>query len=521
MHRPLRAYEKIIMNSTREQSSCHPNSPAQLHSHAGLHNTRINRKRTSSVVIFLSLLLLFSAGSPDGSAADIHVDPNLGDDSADGSVSPVKTIAAAIRQSKPGDTIHLKPDTVYRDWAAFFDKSGEPGKPITLDGHGATLDGCDLLDPRGWVEIEPGLFRHDDLMPLTDAIIDRWFFVMDGQLNRMQRCSKGPSQPLKMPQELQPGEWTFIKDPDRTRAARAGYIFGSFWIRLPPNISLPEAKIEVPVRTAGVLTRGTSSHLVIRNLTATRPYNDGFNLSDSKDILLENIRAINCGDDGISAHGHCRYSVQGFHSIGNATGICDTGTSETTYDGVLIRDCIGFDLFFLDSGIYTVRNAQVISSAAKAFYLQGREAPAEPCRVTLDNVLIRREGIASEVRVSANCLLKAKQLTLLNLDVQATGGTIELSKSFIGGEIPVNKIQGSDAPEDQPRRPNLHLWKDATWRGVGNWYDLNSARVDRVSYSQSEVNVFAQAVTAEQGSRWETGTPVEAAAIGFGAKIAP
>ena len=509
------------MNSKRELDLCHPHHPPEQHSDADLLGSRINSKCSSFRMTFLSLLLMSSAGSSVGFAADIHVDPNLGDDSADGSVSPVKTIAAAIRQSNPGDTIHLKPDTVHRDWAAFFDKSGEPRKPITLDGHGATLDGCDPLDPRGWVEIEPGLFRNDDLMPLTDAIIDRWFFVMDGQLNRMQRCSKGPSQPLKMPQELQPGEWTFIKDSDRTRAARAGYIFGSFWIRLPPNISLPEAKIEAPVRTAGVLIRGTSSHLVIRNLTATRPYNDGFNLSDSKDILLENIRAINCGDDGISAHGHCRYSVQGFHSIGNATGICDTGTSETTYDDVLIRDCIGFDLFFLDSGIYTVRNAQVISSAAKAFYLQGSEAPAEPCRVTLDNVLIRREGTAGEVRVSANCLLKAEHLTLLNLDVQATGGTIELSKSFIGGEITVNKIQGRDAPEDQPRRPNLHLWKDATWRGVGNWYDLNSARVDRVTYSQSELNVFAQAVAAEQGSRWETGTPVEAAAVGLGAKIAP
>jgi hypothetical protein len=324
-----------------------------------------------------------------------------------------------------------------------------------------------------------------------------------------------------MPQELLPGEWTFLKDPDRTRTARTGYIFGSFWIRLPANVSLLEAKIEVPIRTAGVLIRGTSSHLVIRNLTATRPYNDGFNLSDSRDIRLENIRAINCGDDGISAHGHCRYSVKGFHSIGNATGICDTGTSETTYDDVLIRNCIGLDLFFLDSGIYTVRNAQVISSAAKAFYLQGRDAPAEPCRVTLDNVLVRREGTASEVRVSANCQLKAEHLTLLNLDVQATGGTIELSQSFIGGKLPVTDIQGGDVAADQPRKPTLHLWKDAIWRGNGNWYDLNSARVDRVTFAQSEFEGFTQAVTEEQGGRWETGTPAEAAAVDIGAEITP
>lgn len=508
------------MDTTNKESPGLPNSGTVWHGRAEPQGSRNTSMRPWPLITFLSLVLL-SVRSPEGFAADIHVDPNLGDDSADGSVSPVKTIAAAIRQSKPGDTIHLKPDTAYRDWAAFFDKSGEPEHPITLDGHGATLDGCDPLDPQGWVEIEPGLFRNDDLMPLTDAIIDRWFFVMDGQLNRMQRCSKGPSQPLKMPQELQPGEWTFVKDPDRTKTARTGYIFGSFWIRLRANVSLLEAKIEVPVRTAGVLIRGTSSHLVIRNLTATRPYNDGFNLSDSRDIRLENIRAINCGDDGISAHGHCRYSVHGFHSVGNATGICDTGNSETTYDDVLIRNCIGFDLYFLDSGIYTVRNAQVISSAAKAFYLQGREVPGEPCRVTLDNVLIRREGTAGEVRVSANCLLKAEHLTLLNLDVQATGGTIELSQSFIGGEIPVADIQLGDATSDKPRKPNLHLWKDAVWYGNGNWYDVYSARVDRVTYSQSEFEGFTQVVAAEQGTRWETGTPVTAASVGLGAKIAP
>ena len=163
----------------------------------------------------------------------------------------------------------------------------------------------------------------------------------------------------------------------------------------------------------------------------------------------------------------------------------------------------------------------MISSAAKAFYLQGREAPAEPCRVTLDNVLIRREGTAGEVRVSANCQLKAEHLTLLNLDVQATGGTIEFSRTFIGGEIPVADVQSGDAASDKPRKPNLHLWKDAIWHGNGNWYDLNSARVDRVTFGDSEFGGFTRAVAAEQGSRWETGTPVEARATGIGAEIAP
>ncbi len=455
-------------------------------------------------------LLLSLAPTAWSAPIDLHVDPTTGNDANDGATQPVKTIAKAIRQAKPGDTIHLKPVT-YRDWAAFFDKSGEPGKPITLDGHGATLDGCDPLDPQGWVEAEPGLFRHDDLMPLTDAIIDRWFFVMSGKLNRMRRCSKGPSEPLKSPEQLQPGEWTFVKDAERTKAARAGYIHGTFWMRLPAGQSLAEAKIEVPIRTAGVLMRGTSSHLVVKNLTATRPYNDGFNLSDTRDAVFENIRAIDCGDDGISAHGECRYRVDGFSSIGNATGICDTGHSETTYRRVLIRDCLGFDLFFLDTGTYSVSDSVVLSSAAKAVYLQGRDKPAEPCRLTLDNVLIRRERTENEVRVSANCVLAARRVTFLNLDLQATGGEVVFDRCWLGGMV-VAKT---------PRKPQMHLWKDSTWRGNGNWYDLGSVRVGQSSFTAETFAGFQKSVASDRDGRWKSATESDVQAAGIGGGSIP
>ena len=433
----------------------------------------------------------------------LKVDPVAGDDARDGISQPVRTIAQAIRLAQPGDTIHLQP-RVYRDWAAFFDKSGDPGKPITLDGHGATLDGCDLLDPKGWVEVEPGLFRHDDLLPLTDAIVDRWFFVMEDKLNRMHRCSKGPSEPLKSPKELQPGEWTFVKDTERTKAARAGYIHGSFWLRLAAGQSLADAKIEVPMRTAGVLIRGTSSHIVVKNLTATRPYNDGFNLSDSRDCVFENIRAIDCGDDGMSAHGECRYRVDGFTSIGNATGICDTGDSETTYRRVLIRDCIGFDLFFLDTGTYSISDSVVISSAAKAVYLQGRDKPAEPCRLTLDNVLIRRERTENEVRISANCVLTARRVTFLNLDLQATGGELNLNRCILGGTVAAKT----------PRKPQLHVWKDATWRGERNLFDLDSVRVGQTTFTAATFAAFQALTASDVGSRWESlvATPADTGA---------
>ena len=447
-----------------------------------------------------TLVLSFILSVPGRS---LQVDPVNGDDAWDGISRPVKTIAQSVRLAQPGDTIHLQP-MVHRDWAVFFDKSGEPGKPITLDGHGATLDGCDPLDPKGWVEIESGLFRHDDLLPLTDAIVDRWFFVLDGTLNRMHRCSKGPSEPLKAPDQLLPGEWTFVKDAERTKAARVGYIHGSFWLRLPVEQSLVDAKIEVPLRMAGVLIHGTSSHIVVKNLTATRPYNDGFNLSDCRDVEFENIRAIDCGDDGISAHGECRLRVEGFTSIGNATGICDTGHSETTYRRVLIRDCIGFDLFFLDTGTYSISDSVVISSAAKAVYLQGRDKPAVPCRLTLNNVLIRREHTENEVRISTNCVLTARRVTFLNLDLQATAGMIDFDRCVVGGTVVAQS----------PRKPRLHLWKDTTWRGDHNFFDLDSVRVGQTTFTAATFADFQVLTGSDVDSRWESivSTPADTGA---------
>jgi len=70
-------------------------------------------------------------------------------------------ISPAIKLAQPGDTIHLEPGKVHRGYAGFHGKKGEPGKPITLDGHGATLEGSDPFDPAQWREIAPGLFAAD------------------------------------------------------------------------------------------------------------------------------------------------------------------------------------------------------------------------------------------------------------------------------------------------------------------------------------------------------------------------
>lgn len=357
----------------------------------------------------------------------------------------VPTIHHAIKAAQPGDTIHLEPIT-YHDYAGFYGKKGEPGKPITLDGHGAILEGSNPIDPAKWTEISPGLFKNDELLPrLDDAITSRWFFLFKGRMQLMGRTSKGKSAPYKKPEELQPGEWTFIKDPSREKPP-SKQTFGTFYIRLAAGEKLADANIFYPVRSAGVQFSGDNAHLVIKNLTATHPYNDGFNIhGDCRDVVFENIRAIECGDDGISAHESAQYGVDGFVSIGNSTGICDTGTAQTSYRNIFLARNVGFDLYFLDEGRYSVTNALVLSSAQNPFTTTGREKG--DCRLVLENVLIRRLVEPRVGVIALNSIVTGKRCTFEQLDFKITGSAI-WENSDIGADT--QELLKLTPPDYQP-----------------------------------------------------------------------
>jgi hypothetical protein len=375
-------------------------------------------------------------------ARDFHVDPAAGDDLNDGITRPKKTIPAAIKFAQPGDTIHLKP-VVYRDYAGFYGKKGESGRPITLEGHGAILEGSDPIDPAAWSEVSPGLFQNANVLPrLDDAILGRWFFLWNGRMNHMGRTSKGRSAPFKKPEDLQPDEWTFVKDPSREQPP-SKQIYGTFFIKLAPGRNLADANIRMPVRSAGVQMSGDNAHLVIRNLTATHPYNDGFNIhGDCRDVVFENIRAIDCGDDGISAHETAQYRVDGLVSTGNSTGICDTVAAGTSYHRVFIAGCTGFDLFFLDKGRYAITNAIVISSAQLALSTTGRDDG--DCRLTLEQVFLRRLGETHEALIDARSTLTAMHCTFENLTFRTTGSANWQNCIINGTPVPDAASTGAD-----------------------------------------------------------------------------
>ncbi len=426
------------------------------------------------------------------STTDIYVDPARGDDSNAGRSedAPVKRIAQAIRIAQPGDTIHLTPTTYYES-AVFIDKHGTPDKPITLDGHGAILEGSDPVTSDKWKAVaeSPDLYRCEKLYPKTDdAIVDRWFLLLDGKMQRMNRCSKGPSDPLKAVADLQPGEWTYVKTED------------AFYLKLAPGQDLDSANIRYPARSSSVIFASTGSNITIRNVTGTHPYNDGYGIHGAQyKLVFENIKAIECGDDGFSAHEDATCTINGFTSIDNATGFCDTGTSQTDYRDVFIKDCHGFDLYFIGQR-HSIENALIESSAARPFWVDGNLLTnGSQCVVTMNNVLLRRADkldAPKEMRIGNNGRLQATNCTIQDLNITVTPtGSVDFRQCYISGT--------------GEQKPEVLLFKNTTWRGDGNLYDFKNMRADQTWFKADAFENFQTFTGSEKTSQWTNTEPPE------------
>lgn len=261
-----------------------------------------------------------AAPGVSASGREFFVDNVNGNDRASGLVDkPVRTLARAVSLLRSGDTLHLAPtSTPYRETLELLDISGTPERPITIDGHSAVITGCDAISRKDWREVSPGLYCNvrliDQLQETNDATkLQRMFFIIDGKHERMGRTSKGRQQSLKKPEDLRPGEWTFVA---RGRA---------FYARLDGDFQT--GRIEAPVRRNGVALmslRGVRD-VIIKNITVTCVLNDGFNIHGHgvRRARFENITASECGDDGFSAHEDAECVIDGFVATGNSTGVAN------------------------------------------------------------------------------------------------------------------------------------------------------------------------------------------------------
>lgn len=256
--------------------------------------------------------------APSGPAREFFVNNEVGNDSASGLAADkaVRSLAKAVSLLKPGDTLHLEvTGQPYRESLRLGDDfGGVPGKPITISGHGATITGSDPLRLDGWVEAgAPGLYKSAKFLSELEEFTDesklmRVFFIFDGVMQHMGRSSKGNHSRLKAVAALQPGEWTY-EPTEKT-----------FYLKV--NGKLADAKIEAPYRRNGVAIRSPKvalTHVVIKDLIVCHVLNDGWNLhGTTQNLLLKNIAAYECGDDGISPHETCEVEIDGYWAVGNS-----------------------------------------------------------------------------------------------------------------------------------------------------------------------------------------------------------
>ncbi len=452
-----------------------------------------------SLRIFLHLFILVAvAGVAPGRS--LYVDPRNGSDASDGLVAepagasgPVATIKRAVALAQPGDVILLIPGaSPYYEQVFFADKSGGEGEPIVLDGQGATIDGTVPIQPEEWERVSAGLYKSTVIPEVycykaNPAYVGRFFFVWEGKINRMGRSLKGPKTPYKKPDELSPGEWTYVEEEK------------AFYVRVADGIPLEEAPIRVPKIVSGVQITGNCHHLTIRNVKVTHVINDGFALttggnkeSTVRNIRFENIVAEECGDDGLSAHGDCEVFVDGFFSRANSTGYCSQGVSMNRR--VRMEEIHGVEIFPI-GGRHEFIDTVVIGHAAQPVTVEVA-APFTTSELIMENCLILaapgRDPADARMRIQKGGRMKADRLTTQGISIQVAGA-VELANSVIAGgpEVTLNILPGAD------------------WRGSNLIYDIGLFQIGDQRIAPRDFAAF-QSTVGESDSLSQSVEPFDA-----------
>lgn len=315
------------------------------------------------------LIALFALAALGGYAADIFVDYNTGKNRNSGAKdAPLANVDRALQLAKPGDTIYILPsDKPICASIRLQNISGTPDKPITVDGMNNIFIGAVPLDPKVWKEVKPGLYSKT--LKTGRNWTSRYYMVIDGKMNRMGRISKASakSAPYKKVEELAPGEWTIVRGAEvPSRGVHKQYNF-EYFVRLPEGATLADGRVLEPMRTKteGVMVRGTTSNVIVKNIIVKNFHNDGYNIhGQCRNVHFENVASVYCGDDGISAHEACTISLKNAVFIGCSTAICHVQQARCTHENVYAEKINGRELFFTASTHNDLKNIFFLGNSA-------------------------------------------------------------------------------------------------------------------------------------------------------------
>ena len=368
-----------------------------------------------------TIVLLLTAAVFPLFAADIYVDYTKGDKNNPGTKNaPLGRFSQAIAKAKPGDTIYILPNpTPIRDMIRVKNVSGAPGKPITVDAMNNIFIGTEPLNDKEWKEISPGVFSCKRKMGYNYA--SRFYFVNNGKINRMGRFTKSVGgKGWKNPEKLNPGEWTITDTWTGPKASRPRMREFIFTVRLPEGAkTLADSGIEevLPHRGNGIGINGESSWINFRNVIVKNFINDGYNIHHNiRNVRFDNIAAVDCGDDGISAHETALIYIKNFVSIGNSTAACHIQQAECHHENIYAEKTLGKDISMHDSVNCTFKNVWINGDAFGGSALYNRKNENIKCSFENVNIFNRQPGKKAvfEIKTAGKAEFSFKNTNLAN-----------------------------------------------------------------------------------------------------------
>ncbi len=400
----------------------------------------------------------------------------------EGRTSP--SLESVVRQLMPGDVVKIQPTSeMVRDGLKLVNLKGTAEAPIVIDGGGCTFLGTELLRPVEWEAVGEGVYKSTawiKRMQFSKTDLQRFYVVFNDTVQNMGRVSKGKQPSLPAASALQQGQWTY--DPATS----------TLFIRLAPEQSIEVSGVEFPERDSGVAISGmNSAYLEIRNVTAKRFLNDGYNIHGKCDnVHFENISAIECGDDGFSAHDDCSVTVKNYRAERNATGICNVNRSTFISSEVTFLNNQAYEIFALDASKNTIEGGRIESTQSKPLVARGSDKDPSPCHLTLKQVTIKSSLKGALVAVEKDTIFSASDVRTQGCSWQIGGGEVELTNSH---------LSGSDL--------FLRIGAAATWKASNNTYTLGSIDFHGQAFKADQFAAYQAASGQDSSSTWSLAAP--------------
>jgi hypothetical protein len=244
------------------------------------------------------------------------------------------TIAEAVAEVRPGDTIQLVPGSgPYREELR-IPISGRAGQPITFDGGGEAISGADPI-------------------PFVRDVSGKWVADLASFHARWKE---------RRGFELENGRWILKPVPEALPFAliyegarvwqdvQTGALIDYATLRegqdrLELNPGVDPKKWEISIRQSVVVIHDVSYH-TYRNLIAEGSLNDGINLHGvGRELVFENVTGRNNFDEGFSAHDSINCRIQGGAFWGNDNGIVNVHDSVCFARDLTVYDNAGYGIY--------------------------------------------------------------------------------------------------------------------------------------------------------------------------------